>query len=342
MRCSLMPFSRRIAATSRWLESSSPTAPSISSSVPSRMLASGVLSSCDMWRRKRLRSCASSSRRCRSHSSCPPRRSRSCGPETAIGLVKVPSPSSLMARSSWRSGRPTPTVRTSTARSASGSSSAACHSRRLRACSVRSSSTATSVSTCALLCCATRCDERRELREALRQLARGGGILGRGRLHDGLADGLLQLPELLERVARLARRLAVQLFARAAQQRVLGAVQLEQLRVIEHVVEARRALERGDLPEQRLARRAQSVTPWITIFWPVSARSRICSTAVSTATSSGTAIRPGRPASVHSMTWDAPTAWGRILPGVHAARIGLARLAMPLTRARCWSRCSQA
>jgi len=30
MRCSLMPFARRIAATSRWLESSSPTAPSIS------------------------------------------------------------------------------------------------------------------------------------------------------------------------------------------------------------------------------------------------------------------------------------------------------------------------
>ena len=38
-----------------------------------------------------------------------------------------------MARSSWRSGRPTPRVSTNTATTASGSSSAACHSRRLRA-----------------------------------------------------------------------------------------------------------------------------------------------------------------------------------------------------------------
>ena len=147
MRCSLIPFSRRIAVTSRWLESSSPTAPSISSSVPSRMLARGVLSSCDMCRRKRLRSWASSSSRWRSHSSCPPRRSRSCGPVTAIVLVKVPWPSSLMARSSCRSGRPTPRVNTNTATTASGSSGAACHSRRLRACRVCSSSAATSVST---------------------------------------------------------------------------------------------------------------------------------------------------------------------------------------------------
>ena len=156
MRCSLMPFSRRIAATSRWLESSSPTAPSISSSVPSRMLASGVFSSCDMWRRKRLRSCASSSRRLRSHSSCPPSRSRSCGPETTIGLVKLPSPSSLIARSSWRSGRPTPMVSTNTATTASGSSSvpatagacapAAC-APRVRRPPCRPA---------ALLCCATR------------------------------------------------------------------------------------------------------------------------------------------------------------------------------------------
>ena len=66
--------------TSRWPVSSSPTAPSISSSVPSRMLASGVFSSCDMCRRNRLRSCASSSSRLRSHSSWCPSRSRSTGP----------------------------------------------------------------------------------------------------------------------------------------------------------------------------------------------------------------------------------------------------------------------
>ena len=79
-RCSLMPLSRRMATTSRWELSRGPTAPSMSSSAPSRMLASGVFSSCDMWRRKRLRSCARSSRRRRSHSSCAPRRSRSRGP----------------------------------------------------------------------------------------------------------------------------------------------------------------------------------------------------------------------------------------------------------------------
>ena len=125
-RCSLMPLSRRIAVTSRCPLPSSPTAPSISSSVPSRMLASGVFSSCDMWRRKRLRSCARSSRRWRSHSSWWPRRSRSRGPETAIGCVKAPRPSSLIARSIWRSGRPIDSVSARIAISDSGTSSELC------------------------------------------------------------------------------------------------------------------------------------------------------------------------------------------------------------------------
>ncbi len=44
-----------------------------------------------------------------------------------------------------------------------------------------------------------------------------------------------------------------ELLARAGQARILRAVQIEQLRVVQHVVEARGALERGDLTEQLLA-----------------------------------------------------------------------------------------
>ena len=86
MRCRRMPFSRRMAVTSRCAGSRSPTAPSMSSSVPSRRFASGVFSSCDIWRRKRFFSSSSSTKRVRSHSSCCPSCSRSVGPLMAMGV----------------------------------------------------------------------------------------------------------------------------------------------------------------------------------------------------------------------------------------------------------------
>ena len=75
-------------ATSRCSVLSEPTAPSISSSVPSRMFASGVLSSCDMCRRNLLRSSEISSSRTRSHSSWRPSACRSVGPGDRDGLVE--------------------------------------------------------------------------------------------------------------------------------------------------------------------------------------------------------------------------------------------------------------
>jgi len=45
----------------------------------------------------------------------------------------------------------------------------------------------------------------------------------------------------------------VELLARAAQPVILRAVELEELRVLQHLVQARGTLERGDLREQRLA-----------------------------------------------------------------------------------------
>ena len=145
-RCRRMPLSRRMVVTSRWPLCSSPTAPSISSSVPSRMFASGVLSSWDMWRRKRLRSSASSSRRWRSHSSWRPRRSRSRGPVTSIACENVPRPSSLIARSMARNGRPIQKITTSTTARVSGISRADCQNRRVRALSVLAFSAASSSS----------------------------------------------------------------------------------------------------------------------------------------------------------------------------------------------------
>ena len=69
-----------------------------------------------------------------------------------------------------------------------------------------------------------------------------------------------------------------------------------------------------------------SVTPWITIFWPVSARSRICSAAVSTATSSGTAIS-ARPTSISPLNdLGRPHCMGAFYRAI-TPRIGLARQA---------------
>ncbi len=72
--CSLTPLSRRMPVTSCCWMSSCPTEPSSSSSVPSRIFASGVLSSCDMWRRNLFFSSVDSLSRCRSHSSWRPER----------------------------------------------------------------------------------------------------------------------------------------------------------------------------------------------------------------------------------------------------------------------------
>ena len=155
-RCNLMPLSRRIAVTSRCPLSSSPTAPSISRSVPSRILASGVLSSCDICRRNRFRSWARSSRRWRSHSSWRPRRSRSSGPLTTIGCENVPRPSSLIARSIWRSGRPIQKVTASTTTRVSGTSRADCRNRRWRAASACRRSAVSSLSSWRLPPSATR------------------------------------------------------------------------------------------------------------------------------------------------------------------------------------------
>ena len=95
--------------------------------------------------------------------------------------------------------------------------------------------------------------ERGELAEALIEEPLCRGILGRRGLGHGDADVLLQLADLLEREADVGAGLAVQLLARLAQEPVLGAKRLEELRVAEHVVQARGALEGGHLPEQRLA-----------------------------------------------------------------------------------------
>ena len=145
-----MPFSRKIAVTSRWLLCSSPTAPSIKSSVPSRIFASGVFSSCDICRRNRFFSCARSSNRPRSHSNCAANRSRSAGPRMAMGLENVPRPSSLMARSMARMGLPNRYVNTPTTASVKGTSSRVCQNRFRCARCVASCRPASSRSICAL------------------------------------------------------------------------------------------------------------------------------------------------------------------------------------------------
>ena len=256
-----------------------------------------------MCRRKRLRSWASSSSRWRSHSSWPPRRSRSCGPRTAIGLVKVPSPSSLMARSSCRSGRPTPTVRTQyrdqgqRQQQPRPTTAAACGRARSA-----SWSAATARVDLGVTLLGDPFHQSRELREARRAgptVRRARGADG-GCVHQGDADTALQIPDLPQGLLRVARGLQAQLLARVGEALVLGAVQVEELRVLQHLVEARGALERGDLPEQRPGWRARRSRPCTTIFCPVSASSRICRTAVKMAASSGTAIN-ARPSSIRPL-----------------------------------------
>ena len=113
-----------------------------------------------MWRRKRFFSCASSSRRTRSQSSCRPSRSRSVGPLTTIGFDRPLWPSWWIARSIWRIGRPINSVKNSTSSSVPGTSAATCHAetrcaRLVDSCSRRSSLSTNSVSirvSCATCC----------------------------------------------------------------------------------------------------------------------------------------------------------------------------------------------
>jgi len=149
-------------------------------------------------------------------------------------------------------------------------------------------------------------DQGGQLGETAGQVRGHGRAAARGRAHDRVAQAPLQHPDLLERAAGVARGLNVQLLARGAE----ALIRVRYSRGAsdrEHVVQARRALERGDLPEQRLAgtRAGDALDDDL---WPVSARSRICSTAVRMATRSGTAIN-ARPTSMSPvMTWGAPIA----------------------------------
>jgi hypothetical protein len=90
--------------TSAWFGLSGPATPSPSTATPSRSDASGVLSSCDTWRRKRALSASSSVSRSRSQSSCWLTRRTSFGPRMSIGRSSRFSPSATMARSSRWNG----------------------------------------------------------------------------------------------------------------------------------------------------------------------------------------------------------------------------------------------
>jgi hypothetical protein len=97
------------------------------------MLASGVFSSWDMWRRNRLRSCARSEQ-----AQAQPFELRAEALQVARArdfdrAEKVPRPSSLMARSMARNGRPMDSVSARMAMSVSGASSADARTALLRA-----------------------------------------------------------------------------------------------------------------------------------------------------------------------------------------------------------------
>ena len=132
--------------------------------------------------------------------------------------------------------------------------------------------------------------------------------LGPGVLMTRGADALLQLPSSSSVCARRAAGEALQLLARGAQALVLGAVQVEELRVVQHLVEARGALERGDLAEQRLAgARARDALDDDLL----AGLGEIADLQHGGQDGDQAAARrsaPGRAASVRSMTWVAPTA----------------------------------
>ncbi len=95
--------------------------------------------------------------------------------------------------------------------------------------------------------------QRGQLRETAGQVRGDGSAAARRRAHDRVAEASLQHPDLVERLAGVAGGLRVQLLARGPQALIQGAVLVEELAVAQHVVQARRALEGCDLPEQRLA-----------------------------------------------------------------------------------------
>ena len=110
---------------------------------------SGVLSSWEIWCRKRFFSCSTSSRRVRIQLSRSPSCSRSRGPTIVTALEKSPSPRRRMARSSCRNGRVIRKVNTAASSSAPGTSAIACNTslrcRRSPNSSRRSTSPSTSL-----------------------------------------------------------------------------------------------------------------------------------------------------------------------------------------------------
>ena len=117
--CSTTVFWCRMPVTSRWLSVNGPATSSCSRATPSRMAASGVLSSWEMWRRKRALSASSSVSRRRSHSRRWPTRRTSAGPRIWIGSCSRFSPRPTMARSSRLKGRPSHTPKATAISSAS-------------------------------------------------------------------------------------------------------------------------------------------------------------------------------------------------------------------------------
>ncbi len=94
--------------------------------------------------------------------------------------------------------------------------------------------------------------ERRQLTEALGKVAQIRRAPRHG--HHAEPDRSLLLPKLLERlVCRRGAQLSAELRASRRETFVLGAVDVEHRLVVEHIVEACRALELGDLPGQFLA-----------------------------------------------------------------------------------------
>ena len=98
-------LSRTISVTSRWVVFRRPGTSSSSRFEPSRIAVIGVLSSWDMWRRKRDFFASRSPRRWRSHSRRRPSSTKSCGPRTTIRSPSLPSPSARIALSISPTGR---------------------------------------------------------------------------------------------------------------------------------------------------------------------------------------------------------------------------------------------
>ena len=96
--------------------------------------------------------------------------------------------------------------------------------------------------------------------------------------------------------------------ARRGQARVLAAIQLEQLGVVEHVVQARGALERGDLTEQILAGARRGDTFDDDLLAGVGQLRGSAARRSARRPAAARRSAPGRVASIRSMTWVVPIA----------------------------------